>query len=145
MPEANHQPNNNHQPQQCDGQPQHQNQHYAVKTATAVTAGGFLLVLSSLILAGTVISLTITTPLFVIFSPVLVPAVITIALISLGFMAFGGFGLAAIIVIGWIYRYLTGKQPVDADQLDSGSYKVMNKAKEMKDDGLQQVSGTQRS
>ncbi|KAK4385181.1 Oleosin [Sesamum angolense] len=58
-----------------------------VKAATAVTAGGSLLVLSGLTLAGTVIALTIATPLLVIFSPVLVPAVITIFLLGAGFLA----------------------------------------------------------
>ncbi|MQL46452.1 hypothetical protein EI019_24890, partial [Escherichia coli] len=58
--------------------------HQIVKAVTAVTAGGSLLVLSGLTLAGTVIALTIATPLLVIFSPVLVPAVITVALLILG-------------------------------------------------------------
>ncbi|KAG4983806.1 hypothetical protein AAZX31_10G183400 [Glycine max] len=119
--------------------------HQVVKAATAVTAGGSLLILASLILAATVIALTIVTPLFVIFSPVLVPAVITVALLSLGFLASSGFGVAAITVLAWIYRYVTGKQPPGADQLDSARHKIMDKAREIKDYGQQQISGVQAS
>ncbi|CAN1174323.1 Oleosin 14.9 kDa [Linum perenne] len=86
---------------------QHQPQtrsRQAVKAATAATAGGSLLVLSGLILAATVILLTMATPLLVIFSPVLVPAVITAGLLITGFLASGGFGVAGITVLSWIYR-----------------------------------------
>lgn len=120
-----------------------------VRAATAVTAGGSLLILSGLILAATVIALTIATPLFVIFSPVLVPAVITVALIFIGFLASGGFGVAAVTVLSWIYRYVTGKHPPGADQLDLARLKLASKAREMKDRaeqfGQQHISGTQAS
>jgi uncharacterized membrane protein len=116
-----------------------------VKAATAVIAGGSLLILSALLMAGTVIGLTIITPLFVIFSPVLVPAVITVALLTLGFLASGGFGVAAITVLAWIYKYVTGNHPPGADQLDTARHRLMNKAREIKDYGQQQISGTQSS
>ena len=120
-----------------------------VRAATAATAGGSLLILSGLILAATVIALTIATPLFLIFSPVLVPAVITVALIFMGFLASGGFGIAAVTVLSWIYRYVTGKHPPGADQLDHARLKLASKAREMKDRaeqfGQQHISGTQAS
>ncbi|KAG2401943.1 hypothetical protein LR48_Vigan09g105100 [Vigna angularis] len=112
------------------------------KAATAVTTGGSLLVLAALILTGTVISLTVVTPLFVIFSPVLVPAVIAVALLNLGFLVSGGFGVMAITVLAWIYGYVTGKHTSGADQLDSARHMLLNKAREIKDYGLtQQISG----
>ena len=120
-----------------------------VRATTAVTAGGSFLILSGLILAATVIALTIATPLFVIFSPILVPAVITVALIFTGFLASGGFGVAALTVLSWIYRYLTGKHPPGADQLDHARLKLASKAREIKDRaeqfGQQHISGTQAS
>lgn len=134
----------------------HQSQYYglyntdpasyqAAKTATAVTAGGSLLILSALILAGTVIGLTIATPLFVIFSPVLVPALITVALLSMGFVTSGGFGVAAITVLSWIYRYVTGQHPPGSDQLQTARHKLMNKAGEIKDYGQQHTAGAHAS
>ncbi|KAL1338258.1 hypothetical protein HN51_032939 [Arachis hypogaea] len=116
-----------------------------VKATTAVVAGGSLLILAGLVLAATVIGLTTITPLFVIFSPVLVPAVITVALLGLGFLASGGFGVAAITVLTWIYRYVTGKHPPGANQLDTARHKLMSKAREIKDYGQQQTSGAQAS
>ncbi|KAL6977606.1 Oleosin 1-like [Sarracenia purpurea var. burkii] len=136
-------------------QPQHQQQqsqprsHQVVKAATAVTAGGSLLVLSGLTLAGTVVALALATPLLVIFSPVLVPAAIAVCLIIAGFLSSGGFGVAAVTVFSWIFRYVTGKQPPGANQLDQARMKLASKAREMKDKaeqfGLQHQGGSQAS
>lgn len=87
-----------------DSTESHPKARQMVKAATAVTAGGSLLVLSGLTLAGTVIALTVATPLLLLFSPVLVPAVITVTLIITGFLASGGFGIAAITAFSWLYR-----------------------------------------
>lgn len=115
-----------------------------VKAVTAVTAGGSLIVLSGLLLSGTVIALTIATPLFVLFSPVLVPALITLSLLITGFLASGGFGVAAVTVLSWIYGYVTGKQPPGAEQLDQARQRLAGKAREMRDKaeqyGQQQTS-----
>ncbi|KAL4341372.1 hypothetical protein GQ457_08G034810 [Hibiscus cannabinus] len=111
--------------------------HQVVKAATAVTAGGSLLVLSGLTLAVTVIALTIATPLFVIFSPVLVPALIAAALLATGFVTSGGFGVAAVTVLSWIYRYVTGGHPTAGDQWDSAGMKLASRAREMKDRAAQ--------
>ncbi|CAN1843761.1 Oleosin Cor a 13 [Linum perenne] len=107
--------------------------YQAVKAATAATAGGSLLILSGLILVATVIALTMATPLLVIFSPVLVPAVITVGLLITGFLASGGFGVAAVTVLSWIYRYVTGGHPMGADSLDQARMRLAGKAREMKD------------
>ncbi|CAN6987359.1 hypothetical protein IGI04_001475 [Brassica rapa subsp. trilocularis] len=103
------------------------------KAVTAVTAGGSLLVLSSLTLVGTVIALTVATPLLVIFSPILVPALITVALLITGFLSSGGFGIAAITVFSWIYKYATGEHPQGSDKLDSARMKLGGKVQDMKD------------
>ncbi|KAG2263225.1 hypothetical protein Bca4012_015153 [Brassica carinata] len=103
------------------------------KATTAVTAGGSLLVLSSLTLVGTVIALVVATPLLVIFSPILVPALITVALLITGFLSSGGFGIAAITVFSWIYKYATGEHPQGSDKLDSARMKLGSKAQDMKD------------
>ncbi|CAN6879689.1 unnamed protein product [Brassica oleracea] len=103
------------------------------KATTAVTAGGSLLVLSSLTLVGTVIALIVATPLLVIFSPILVPALITVALLITGFLSSGGFGIAAITVFSWIYKYATGEHPQGSDKLDRARMKLGSKAQDMKD------------
>ncbi|KAL3599266.1 hypothetical protein D5086_007184 [Populus alba] len=73
--------------------------HQVVKATTAVTTGGFLLVVSSLTFTATVILLAIATPLLIIFSPVIVPAMIAVHLLLMGFLASGGFGVTGITVM----------------------------------------------
>ncbi|KAF8702892.1 hypothetical protein HU200_032728 [Digitaria exilis] len=115
----------------------------ALKAATAATAGGSMLVLSGLILAGTVIALTVATPVLVIFSPVLVPAAITLALMAAGFVTSGGLGVAALSVFSWMYKYLTGKHPPGADQLDHAKARLASKARDIKDAAQHRIEQAQ--
>ncbi|CAO2043225.1 unnamed protein product [Urochloa humidicola] len=117
----------------------------ALKAATAATAGGSMLVLSGLILAGTVIALTVATPVLVIFSPVLVPAAITLALMAAGFVTSGGLGVAALSVFSWMYKYLTGKHPPGADQLDHAKARLASKARNIKDAAQHRIEQAQGS
>lgn len=103
------------------------------KIVGATTAGGSMMVLSGLTLVATVIGLTLVTPILVIFSPVLVPAAIAIFLICAGFLGSGGLGVAALSVISWLYRYVTGKHPVGADQLEQARATLAGKARDIKD------------
>lgn len=116
-----------------------------VKAVSATTAGGSMLLLSGLTLAGTVIALTIATPLLVIFSPVLVPAAIAVFLIASGFVASGGFGVAALSVLSWMYKYLTGKQPPGAEQIDQARARIASKARDVKESAQHRVDLSQTS
>ncbi|XP_020674478.1 oleosin 16 kDa [Dendrobium catenatum] len=128
---------------QYQQQQQHQKQqstaHQLLKAVTAVATGGSLLAISGLTMAGTVIVLAIATPLLVIFSPVLVPAAIAIALIISGFLTSGGFGVAALSVLAWMYRYLAGQHPVGADQIDQARARIAAKARDIKESAQQKV------
>ncbi|XP_047331621.1 oleosin L-like [Impatiens glandulifera] len=93
-------------------------QQIILKVSASMVAGGSFFLLSAFILIGTIVTLTLVTPLIVIFSPVLVPAAITVFLIMAGFIASGGLGVAALIVLSWIYKYMTGKHPSDSEQLE---------------------------
>ncbi|XP_066343549.1 oleosin Zm-I-like [Miscanthus floridulus] len=117
----------------------------ALKAATAATFGGSMLVLSGLILAGTVIALTVATPVLVIFSPVLVPAAIALALMAAGFITSGGLGVAALSVFSWMYKYLTGKHPPGADQLDHAKARLASKARDIKDAAQHRIDQAQGS
>lgn len=102
--------------------------HKVVKAITAATTGGSLLALSGLTMTGTVIALAIATPLFVIFSPVLVPAAITVSLLIMGFLISGGFGIAAAVVLWWFFRYVAGRrQDANNDLPGKKSYKFGGK------------------
>ncbi|CAN6585405.1 unnamed protein product [Malus baccata var. baccata] len=75
--------------------------------ATLVPVGGTLLLLAGLTLAGTIIGLAVTTPLFVIFSPILVPAVVVIFLSVTGILTSGAFGVTALSSFSWLAHYLS--------------------------------------
>ncbi|CAI9771815.1 unnamed protein product [Fraxinus pennsylvanica] len=109
--------------------------HQVVKAETGATAGGSLLVLSGVTIAATVIALTLATPLLVLFSPVLVPAVIKIFMLGFGFLTSGGFTVAGIGVFSWIYKMVTGRHQPAADQV---AFKV-------EQFGKQRTSGSQAS
>ncbi|VVB09031.1 unnamed protein product [Arabis nemorensis] len=102
-----------------------------VRFLTAATIGLSLLLLSGLTLTGTVIGLIVATPLMVLFSPVLVPAVITTGLLTVGFLFSGGCGVAAATALSWIYRYVTGKHPIGAEKVDYARMMISEKAKEL--------------
>jgi hypothetical protein len=68
----------------------------ALTVATLFPLGGFLLVLSGLLLAGTVVGLALATPVFLLFSPVLVPAALTIGAAVTGFLTSGALGLGGL-------------------------------------------------
>ncbi|KAK1374871.1 Oleosin [Heracleum sosnowskyi] len=104
-----------------------------VKATTAATIGGSLMLLSGLTLVATVIGLVIATPVMVIFSPVLVPAAITLLLLLGGFLTAGGLGATAAFVLFWMYKYTAGKHPIGADQLDYARHKLANAAYEVKE------------
>ena len=69
------------------------------KVVIAVVASIVFFVFSGLTLAGTAVGLTVTTPLFIIFSPILVPATIAITLLTTGFTTGGALGATAIALI----------------------------------------------
>ncbi|XP_068307322.1 oleosin H2-like [Pyrus communis] len=75
--------------------------------ATLVPVGGTLLLLAGLTLAGTIIGLAVTTPLFVIFSPVLVPAVVVVFLSVTGILTSGALGVTALSSFSWLAHYLS--------------------------------------
>ncbi|CAN4099753.1 unnamed protein product [Withania somnifera] len=111
--------------------------HQVAKTTTAVTVGGSLMVLSGLTLAATVIGLAIATPLLVIFSPVLVPAVLTVGLILGGFLASGGFGATASFVFYWMYRYIDYTK----DKIAHAAHDAKEKAEQLGHQAQQQIKG----
>ncbi|KAA8542264.1 hypothetical protein F0562_023600 [Nyssa sinensis] len=80
-----------------------------IAVVTLLPVGGVLLFLSGLILTGTLIGLALTTPLFVICSPVLVPAALVMCLAVAGFLTSGAFGITALSSLSWIINYMPDK------------------------------------
>ncbi|GAA0139872.1 hypothetical protein Leryth_005829 [Lithospermum erythrorhizon] len=76
---------------------------------TLLPVGGTLLGLAGLTLAGTLIGLAVTTPVFIIFSPVLVPAVLLFGLAVTGFLSSGAFGLTGLSSLSYVVNYFRKK------------------------------------
>nr|AFR46653.1 oleosin2 [Plukenetia volubilis] len=86
---------------------------------TLLPLSGTLLFLAGVTLTGTLIGLAVTTPLFVICSPVIVPAALVIALAVFGFLASGAFGITALSSLSWMLNYfkrMRGSLPMQMDQ-----------------------------
>lgn len=73
-------------------------------TVASVPVGGGLLMLAGFNLLGTLVGAAITMPLFILFSPILVPAAIAIGLAVTGFLTSGAFGLTALSALSWVIR-----------------------------------------
>ncbi|KAK7291610.1 hypothetical protein RIF29_06899 [Crotalaria pallida] len=74
--------------------------------ATLVPFGASLLILAGFTLTATVLGLAIATPLFIFFSPVLVPAALVIGLAVTGFLTSGAFGVTSLSSFAWMANYL---------------------------------------
>ncbi|XP_051115285.1 oleosin H1-like [Andrographis paniculata] len=78
--------------------------------------GASLLGLAGVTMVGTLIGLAVATPLFVIFSPVLVPAAILLAGAVAGILTSGAFGLTGLSSFSWVvnsFRRATGEDPLE--------------------------------
>ncbi|XP_031117353.1 oleosin 18.2 kDa-like [Ipomoea triloba] len=73
---------------------------------TLLPVCGTLLGLAGITLAGTLIGLMVAIPLFLLFSPVIVPAVIAIGLAVTGFLTSGALGLSGLSSLSWLLDYL---------------------------------------
>nr|XP_043608506.1 oleosin-like [Erigeron canadensis] len=80
--------------------------------------GGILLGLAGLTFVGTLIGLAIATPLFILFSPVIVPALLTIGLAVTGFLTSGTFGLTGLSSLSYLVTMLRKVTPSVPDQMD---------------------------
>ncbi|CAF1880771.1 BnaC02g01550D [Brassica napus] len=77
----------------------------------ATQAAIFLLLLAGVSLAGTAVAFIASMPLFVVFSPILVPAGVATGLLATGLAAAGSSGAMAVSLILWVFKRVTGKEP----------------------------------
>lgn len=78
----------------------------ALTVLTLLPVSVTLLALSGMTLAGTLTVLAIATPLFIIFSPVIVPVATVIGLAVMSFLASGAFGLTGLSLLSRFAGYL---------------------------------------
>ncbi|CAN6981122.1 unnamed protein product [Brassica oleracea var. botrytis] len=93
-----------------------------------VPVGGTLLTLAGLTLAGSVIGLILAFPLFLIFSPVIVPAAFVIGLAMTGFMASGAIGLTGLSSMSWVLNHIRRVRERIPDELDEAKQRLADMA-----------------
>ncbi|GFQ04575.1 oleosin 18.2 kDa [Phtheirospermum japonicum] len=103
---------------------------------TLIPITGTLLALAGLTLAGSLIGLAVATPVFVIFSPVLVPATILLGGAVTAFLTSGAFGLTGLSSLSWVFnsfRQATGQEPLDyaKRRVQEGTMYVGEKTKQV--------------
>ncbi|CAN1785153.1 Oleosin L [Linum perenne] len=109
-----------------------------VKLITGITICTLSTLLFSLTLTATVITLVIATPLLLLFSPVLLPALLATVFVTAGFLVSGGCGMAAAATLGWLYSYVAGMGPPGSWELE----KIVEKVKEVKDMAMYYITNT---
>lgn len=79
---------------------------HVMALALLLPLSGFLLFISAITFTGTLIGIALTVPLFVIFSPVLVPAALLVGLVVTGFLTAATFGVTSVASFAWIANYV---------------------------------------
>ncbi|KAI9075579.1 hypothetical protein K1719_042485 [Acacia pycnantha] len=99
-----------------------------IAVLAGVPIGGTLLMLAGFTLMGTLLGLAVTVPLFVLFSPVLVPATMVIGLAVAGFLTSGACALTALSSFSWVMNYIRQTQGTTPELLDSAKRRMADMA-----------------
>ncbi|KAF5743742.1 hypothetical protein HS088_TW08G00329 [Tripterygium wilfordii] len=103
---------------------------HILAAVTLIPVGGFLLFLGGLALLVTFIGLALATPVFVIFSPILVPAGMVTGLALIGFLTAGALGITAMSSLSWLGNFIRRlRKP--ADKMDQAKRRVQDTAGQM--------------
>ncbi|KMT18242.1 hypothetical protein BVRB_2g024090 [Beta vulgaris subsp. vulgaris] len=99
-----------------------------VALVTLLPVSGTLLFLAGLTLVGSAIGLAVAAPLFLLFSPVLIPAALLLALAVTGFLSSGAFGLTGLSSLSRVVGYLRQAGRRMPDDLDYAKRRVADMA-----------------
>ncbi|KAH7297904.1 hypothetical protein KP509_25G017900 [Ceratopteris richardii] len=91
-----------------------------------------LLAVGGILATGTVITLIVLTPVFIFFSPILVPLGIILFLCTAGFLTAVGSAIGTVMAISWIYRYFKGKHPPGAEKIEYAMTRIHDTAEQVK-------------
>ncbi|XAR51901.1 hypothetical protein NMG60_11006694 [Bertholletia excelsa] len=93
--------------------------------------GGSLLGLAGITLVGSLIGLAVVTPLFIIFSPVLVPAAIATFLAVAALLTSGALGLTGLSSLSWVFNYIRQASQSMPQQLEEAKRRMQDVAVQM--------------
>ncbi|KAL9334980.1 hypothetical protein Peur_072161 [Populus x canadensis] len=109
------------------------NSSQLVGLLTLIISGSILLLLTVITVTGSVLGLTLLTPLIIISSPIWIPIGIVLFFVVAGFLSFCGFGLAVVAGLSWVYKYFRGLNPPGSDQVDYARNRIYDTASHVKD------------
>ncbi|GAB2302785.1 hypothetical protein Dimus_036779 [Dionaea muscipula] len=93
-------------PQKGGGGGQGPSSSQVLAVITLLPVSGTLLALAGITLVGSLVGLAVTTPIFLLFSPVLVPATILLVLTVSAFLASGAMGLTGLSSLSKVVCYV---------------------------------------
>eukprot|EP00250_Pteridium_aquilinum_P022802 c25725_g1_i1 orf=80-544(-) len=92
---------------------------------TFVAIAGLILFLGGL-------ALSLLAPVLIFLSPVLVPVGFLLFFCTAGALVAGGFGVAVLSAVSWIYNYMKGRHPPGSDQVDHARDRIQDAAEQVR-------------
>ncbi|KAE9612695.1 hypothetical protein Lal_00006026 [Lupinus albus] len=83
---------------------------HTLAVVIGVPIGGMLLFLAGISFIGSLIGLAVVTPLFILFSPILVPAALTIGVAVAGILASDACGVMGLMSFTWMINFIMQTQ-----------------------------------
>ncbi|KAJ7543402.1 hypothetical protein O6H91_09G036600 [Diphasiastrum complanatum] len=84
-----------------------------------------------LALAGTTIAVVISAPFLIVTSPVLIPLGVVLFLAAMGVLLAAAVTVGLLLGVSWLYKYVKGKQPPGADQIDAARSRIYDTASQV--------------
>ncbi|XP_021761217.1 oleosin 1-like [Chenopodium quinoa] len=100
---------------------------------TLAIVGGILLLLTGFTITAIVLGFIVFAPIIVLTSPFWLPIFVLVFVPLVGFLSLCGFGVAAVAVLSWVYRYSRGLHPPGSDRFDYARNRIATTAREVKD------------
>ncbi|KAM6602389.1 hypothetical protein CsatA_021998 [Cannabis sativa] len=100
---------------------------------TLIVSGSIFLFLTGATVTVTILALILFSPLIILTIPIWVPIGCFLIAITAAFLSFCGFGVAAVAVAAWVYKYFRGLHPPGSDRVDYARSRIYDTASHVKD------------
>ncbi|KAL2632409.1 hypothetical protein R1flu_017095 [Riccia fluitans] len=126
-------------------QEQAPNQRQLIGAVTIMTIIVLLTTVGGLLMGGLALGAAVLTPVFLFFSPVLVPVGTVLFIGIAGLLSAAGFTLAGFSSVRWLYQYFKGRHPVGSDKVDAAKNCIVDTASQLKERASVYVHGAQEN
>ncbi|KAL3696232.1 hypothetical protein R1sor_010308 [Riccia sorocarpa] len=126
-------------------QEQAPNQRQLIGAVTIVTVIVLLTTIGGLVTGGLAIGAAVLTPVFIFFSPVLVPLGTVFFVGVAGLLSAAGVTLVGVSTLRWLYHYFMGYHPVGSDKVDAAKNRIVDTASHLKERASDYVHDAQEN